>query len=205
MTVFVIFSDFDVFWIQNRKSLTFYDYLLKRYLQSYGYLELRIQIFTDLLIGNRKIDKITTKEQRHWLEVPPPRISKKSIGILNFSGRSYDFPNVQSPEICLENSEFFEIMAQKLGESEIVILKDLERFLEFFEIYSKDLEGFPRILFVENPENLSSKMLKLLAFLGCEVRKSLEIDKTTKASIVKQSKKDLSQRGIEPATSISKV
>ncbi|CAO4368552.1 unnamed protein product [Caenorhabditis nigoni] len=173
-------DDFDVFWIQNRKSLTFYDYLLKRYLQSYGYLELRIQLFTVLLIGNRKIDKITATEHRYWLEVPPPRISKKSIGILNFSGRSYDFPNVQSPEICLENSEFFEIMAQKLGESEIVILKDLERFLEFFEIYSKDLEGFPRILFVENPENLSSKMLKLLAFLGCEVRKSLEIDNNIK-------------------------
>ncbi|ULT99031.1 hypothetical protein L3Y34_000408 [Caenorhabditis briggsae] len=194
-------DDFDVFWIQNRKSLTFYDYLLKRYLQSYGYLELRIQLFTDLLIGNRQIDKITAKEQRCWLEVPAPQNTKKSIGILNFSGRSYDFPNVQSPEICLENSEFFEIMAQKLGEAEVVILKDLKRFWEFFEIYSRNLKGFPTTLFVETldseTEHLNPKMLKLLEFMGCELRDVLEIEKMVQKLNLESSQRQDMRRVLE--------
>ncbi|UMM21712.1 hypothetical protein L5515_003279 [Caenorhabditis briggsae] len=194
-------DDFDVFWIQNRKSLTFYDYLLKRYLQSYGYLELRIQLFTDLLIGNRQIDKITAKEQRCWLEVPAPQNTKKSIGILNFSGKSYDFPNVQSPEICLENSEFFEIMAQKLGEAEVVILKDLKRFWEFFEIYSRNLKGFPTTLFVETldseTEHLNPKMLKLLEFMGCELRDVLEIEKMVQKLNLESSQRQDMRRVLE--------
>ncbi|EFP06150.1 hypothetical protein CRE_05878 [Caenorhabditis remanei] len=168
---------FDVFWIQNCSSLTFYDYLLKRFLQSYGYLELRTQLTSKLLIG-QKIDKISAKTQRFWLDNSEnPGILKnleKSIEILNFSSDSCDLPCVLAPEICLENSKLFDAIAKKLGDSYGVIVKDLDRFLEFFHIFCLKFTSFPKFLVVIDSRDhkipVEAETQKLFEFIGLDIK-----------------------------------
>ncbi|EGT57107.1 hypothetical protein CAEBREN_29062 [Caenorhabditis brenneri] len=166
-------DEFKVLWIQNSESLTLYDHLLQRFLQSYGYQQLHHTLFTNLLIGP-KTDRIQAKTHKFWLETS--RILgesvEKSIDILKFGEVSDEIKGVQAPEFELKNCELFKIIADKFQDSYGVIVRNMAEFLEFFDIFCMKLKEFPRFLLVirANIPKLSQETERIFEFVDCEVQ-----------------------------------
>uniref|UniRef100_A0A8R1DIB1 Uncharacterized protein n=1 Tax=Caenorhabditis japonica TaxID=281687 RepID=A0A8R1DIB1_CAEJA len=161
-------NDVEIIWKQSSETLTFYDLMLRRLLQSFGFSRWKSEkCSVNLLIGE-KIDNLEWKEHRFLLGDFEKRTpSEKSISALNF------LPNT-SPSNSVNALDFLhqtlEICAQKLEVSNIILIdaKSLD-FLEFLEIFLPEMKCLPNTVLVVNGP-LPSKIDKMLTVSGCDIR-----------------------------------